>query len=997
MSRRRGDDDDLAYGDYHGPDHGDVEERGFLGDVFHRIDGLRPQQQSDQSEPASTSKTSNTSTMSGLFGKLHGAVHSLGSELKTRISGMGNQHSHTHLSGECEPGYHDHHAHNRFIGFAPERATGNDVKWYVDGCGYMWAVSMALEQAQQYVYIMDWWLSPELYLRRPPAAHEQYRLDKMLHAAAERGVKVNIIVYKEVTQALTRKYLNPWLPNYLHQLLPHHTDIYTRAVTKLGLQTIFESLEYIEKHDPLISPPITVSSSHTKHALEELHPNIAVIRHPDHLPDQKTIAANLADQFKNFKLTAANASRLPGEALESIYGTNAETVLYWAHHEKLCLIDGKIAFMGGLDLCYGRWDTNQHSIADAHPGDINKTVFPGQDYNNSRVMDFQDVQNWQNNKLDRTENSRMGWSDIALSIVGPVVQDLGEHFVQRWNFIYDEKYHSRPDPRYARLEHTSTLGGYQQATEQDGEESRGISDTVESGIEHVETGVFGMKDKLKQHLHHHQHNMDPQLTSELGSGSGISCQIVRSACKWSHGSRLEHSIANAYIDVIKNSEHFVYIENQFFITATSDQQHPIRNKIGAAIVERIIRAAQNGQNYRMIVLMPAVPAFAGDLRNDDALATRAIMEFQYASISRGGHSIYEKIAQAGYNPLDYIRFYNLRNYDRINVSSAMKSAEQQSGIPYEEARKEHDAMYSGGFQQQGGYGEQPQHQPGAFDTYQQGTQQVGDQGNLATGRWDSVADCYMLNGPDIRSVPWQEGNVAEIDAFVTEELYIHSKLLIADDRIVICGSANLNDRSQLGSHDSEIAVVIQDKTPHQSTLGGNPYSVSKFATSLRRTIFRKHLGLLSPQDYSTEHQNYTPVNHSPNEYDWDSAEDAVVTDPLSDAFWARWNETAATNTEVFGKVFHVVPHDNVKSWKEYDTWYEDLFRAADPKDAKKKAGPYKVGHVVRDEFPGGVAQVKDELARVKGTLVEMPLMFLKEEDIAQEGISLNAFTAEVYT
>ena len=43
------------------------------------------------------------------------------------------------------------------------------------------------------------WLSPELYLRRPPARHEQYRIDRMLQAAAQRGVKVNIIVYKEVS------------------------------------------------------------------------------------------------------------------------------------------------------------------------------------------------------------------------------------------------------------------------------------------------------------------------------------------------------------------------------------------------------------------------------------------------------------------------------------------------------------------------------------------------------------------------------------------------------------------------------------------------------------------------------------------------------------------------------------------------------------------------------------------------------------------------------
>ena len=42
--------------------------------------------------------------------------------------------------------------------------------------------------------------------------------------------------------------------------------------------------------------------------------------------------------------------------------------------------------------------------------------------------------------------------------------------------------------------------------------------------------------------------------------------------------------------MIKNSQHFIYVENQFFITATSDKQRPIKNKIGAAIVERILRA-----------------------------------------------------------------------------------------------------------------------------------------------------------------------------------------------------------------------------------------------------------------------------------------------------------------------------------------------------------------------------------------------------------------------
>lgn len=67
----------------------------------------------------------------------------------------------------------------------------------------MWAVSLALEQAKESIWILDWWLSPELYLRRPPAENEDYRLDRMLLKAAERGVKVKIIVYKEVENVLS--------------------------------------------------------------------------------------------------------------------------------------------------------------------------------------------------------------------------------------------------------------------------------------------------------------------------------------------------------------------------------------------------------------------------------------------------------------------------------------------------------------------------------------------------------------------------------------------------------------------------------------------------------------------------------------------------------------------------------------------------------------------------------------------------------------------------
>ena len=49
-------------------------------------------------------------------------------------------------------------------------------------------------------------MSPEVYLRRPPLANEKYRLDRMLTAAAERGVQVRIIVYKEMPETIHREF-----------------------------------------------------------------------------------------------------------------------------------------------------------------------------------------------------------------------------------------------------------------------------------------------------------------------------------------------------------------------------------------------------------------------------------------------------------------------------------------------------------------------------------------------------------------------------------------------------------------------------------------------------------------------------------------------------------------------------------------------------------------------------------------------------------------------
>ncbi len=195
-----------------------------------------------------------------------------------------------------------------------------------------------------------------------------------------------------------------------------------------------------------------------------------------------------------------------------------------------------------------------------------------------------------------------------------------------------------------------------------------------------------------------------------------------------------------------------------------------------------------------------------------------------------------------------------------------------------------------------------------------------------------------------------------------------------------------------------MAVVIQDPTPVESFMNKQPFTASAFATSLRRQLFRKHLGLLPWQDWTRPDANFTPINKDPNNYDWESPADLLVRDVMSEEFARLWDQTAQINTEVFAKAFHCVPADNVRNWEDYEEFFGKLFVAPAKKDGEEQAkARYEYGHVVKEEFPGGVGELKEWLERVRGTLVEMPLLFMDGVDFAVEGLKFNAFTDEVYT
>ncbi|THH00577.1 hypothetical protein EW026_g1979 [Hermanssonia centrifuga] len=736
-----------------------------------------------------------------------------------------------------------------------------------------------LDSAREAIFILDWWLTPELYLRRPPAFNEQWRLDRVLKRKAEQGVKVYVVVYKEVTQTMS------------------------------------------------------MSSSHTKHALEDLHPNIACMRHPDHIGSK-------------------------------------DDVEFWSHHEKVVVVDNHRACIGGLDLCFGRWDTHTHPLADVHPTNFANTLFPGQDYNNARVLDFQDVSQYANQGL--TDNL----SSTSLSVGTKLRDESIDTMSRRYDWLaLPHDIEASPNEAVVRHPHREQW--------------------------------HAMGRRFKQRFHRQypeaypEEEEDPIAYQRPPNGT-CRVQAIRSVSDWSHGVLTERSVQNAYIQLIREANHYIYIENQFFISSTTNEG-PVKNLIAQALVQRIIQAGQSGQKFKVVVVIPEVPGFAGNIKNESSV--KIIMAAQYRTINRGGHSIYEEIRKAGFEPMDYIRFYHLRAYDRINAPypSFIAQIEETSGVKFQQAMVALARQWVG--QEDGP--SQPQtvsivlpvendnnaadvagtkndtktetyplprsvdEARGIIERFEHGADNLRSDEDVS----DNVVQHMLNDRTSLLDEKWLGTEEEERNAYVSELLYIHSKVMIVDDRRVIMGSANINDRSQKGDGDSEIALVVEDDDLVETQMDGQKYMASRFASSLRRKLYKEHLGLIPPQ--LCEGPNEEPTSFMrpaplPNDDETSQAEDEAVADPLSDSTDALWNGTAKKNREIFTEIFRPVPTNLIRNWDAYANYV--------PKT--------KTDHVAPD-VP--LSRIKDRLSQVKGALVECPLDFLIDQHDFVEGPEWSGF------
>lgn len=250
--------------------------------------------------------------------------------------------------------------------------------------------------------------------------------------------------------------------------------------------------------------------------------------------------------------------------------------------------------------------------------EIGAKLWFGKDYINFIVRDILEVERPYNDLVDRNTTPRMPWHDISCVVTGSAARDVSRHFIERWNFV--------------KLEKAKFIRKY----------------------------PFLLPKTYSDFS-------SPRKYSFLGKLFSCEVQVVRSVSRWSVGSEAdENSIYNAYTKLIEKAEHFIYIENQFFITNPGSNL-PVLNKIGKAIHDRIMKAFRSEEKFKVFVLLPLLPCFEGEVGRTSGAAIQAVTNWNLKSICRGPGSLIQLLQQSGIaEPDEYVSFCGLRNWSTLN-------------------------------------------------------------------------------------------------------------------------------------------------------------------------------------------------------------------------------------------------------------------------------------------------------------------------------------------
>ncbi|BBH03285.1 phospholipase D beta 1 [Prunus dulcis] len=354
-----------------------------------------------------------------------------------------------------------------------------------------------------------------------------------------------------------------------------------------------------------------------------------------------------------FKHSSVQVLLCPRSAVKGSWVKKQEAGTIYTHHQKTVLVDADaghskrkiIAFVGGLDLCMGRYDTPEHSIFRSM-----KTVHKDDCRNPTFSFPHRHLGTQQERAVGCP---RQPWHDLHSKIDGPAAYDVLTNFEERWLKASKphglQKLKTPHDDALLRIERIPEIIGIADVPCLSGDDLEAWDVQVFRSIDSNSVKGFPKDSKYAASMN-------------LVCGKHV---------------LIDMSIHAAYVKAIRAAQHFIYIENQYFLGSSYNWN--LYNDLGAnnlipmEIALKIVNKIKANERFCVYIVIPCGQK-------------HKTMQMMYEMIFK---ALKEVGLDNKYCPQDYLNFFCLGNRETPSGedNSAAKANKKEANTPQALTRK----------------------------------------------------------------------------------------------------------------------------------------------------------------------------------------------------------------------------------------------------------------------------------------------------------------------